>query len=59
LQKFNQFLESIVADKDGKDGNGGGSGTGGESKEFDDIEALQNRFKNLKTENEKLMKRKQ
>ena len=29
-----------------------------EGKEFEDIEALQNRFKNLKTENEKLMQRK-
>jgi hypothetical protein len=27
-------------------------------REFADIEALQNRFKNLKTENDKLMKRK-
>ncbi len=54
LQKFNDFLESIVQDKSG--GQGGASGEGG--KEFDDIEALQNRFKNLKTENEKLMKRK-
>lgn len=33
-------------------------GQGGEGKEFDDIESLQNRFKNLKTENEKLMNRK-
>jgi chromosome segregation ATPase len=48
LQKFNDFLESIVQDK----------GAQGEAKEFEDIEALQNRFKNLKTENEKLMKRK-
>lgn len=49
LQKFNDFLESIVQDKGGQ---------GGEGKEFDDIESLQNRFKNLKTENEKLMNRK-
>lgn len=34
LQKFNDFLESIVQDK------GPGSGGHGEAKEFDDIEAL-------------------
>ena len=46
-RKFNEFLESVVNDKNGT----------GDNKEFDDIEALQNRFKNLKSENEKLMKR--
>ena len=46
-KKFNDFLEQVVNDKNG------------DNKEFEDIEALQNRFKNLKSENEKLMKRKQ
>ena len=55
LQKFNDFLDSIVQDKGSQ---GGAGGAQGEGKEFEDIEALQNRFKNLKTENEKLMKRK-
>lgn len=62
LQKFNEFLESIVQDKSGGNGGAGQGGAGsgsGETREFEDIEALQNRFKNLKTENEKLMKRKQ
>lgn len=54
LEKFNNFLESIVQDKSGQ---GGPPGTTQE-REFADIEALQNRFKNLKTENDKLMKRK-
>lgn len=43
-KKFNKFLEEVVNDS-------------GENKEFDDIEDLQNRFKNLKNENAKLMKR--
>jgi hypothetical protein len=42
---FNKFLEKVVNDKDG------------ENKEFDDIDALQNRFRNLKNENKKLMAR--
>ena len=48
-KKFNEFLESVVNDKGGTAGDG--------NKEFEDIEALQNRFKNLKSENEKLMRR--
>lgn len=42
---FNKFLEKVVNDKEGED------------KEFEDIDALQNRFKNLKNENKKLMQR--
>ena len=44
-KKFNEFLESVVNDKNG------------DNKEFEDIEALQNRFRNLKNENKKLMNR--
>ena len=42
---FNKFLEEVVSDS-------------GENKEFADIDELQHRFKNLKNENQKLMKRK-
>ncbi len=42
-QQYNDFLEKVVGDKNG------------ENKEFQDIEELQNRFKNLKNENKKLM----
>lgn len=42
-------MDDIVNDKS--------NGTGAE-KEFSDIEKLQDRFKNLKNENEKLMQRK-
>lgn len=55
LEKFNNFLESIVQDKGGQGGPPGST----QEREFQDIEALQNRFKNLKQENDKLMKRKQ
>lgn len=41
-----------------KGSQGGPPGTTQE-REFQDIEALQNRFKNLKQENDKLMKKKQ
>lgn len=41
-----------------KSAQGGGPPGATQEREFADIEALQNRFKNLKTENEKLMKRK-
>ena len=44
--KFNEFLESVVNDK-----------SNGDNKEFVDIEQLQNRFANLKSENTKLMNR--
>lgn len=44
-QQYNDFLEKVVGDKNG------------ENKEFQDIEELQNRFKNLKNENEKLVKK--
>jgi hypothetical protein len=43
-KKFNKFLEDVVNDS-------------GDNKEFQDIDELQNRFKNLKSENMKLMKR--
>jgi chromosome segregation ATPase len=43
-KKFNKFLEDVVNDS-------------GDNKEFQDIDELQNRFKNLKSENQKLMKR--
>lgn len=43
-KKFNKFLEDVVSDS-------------GENKEFVDIGELQDRFKNLKNENQKLMKR--
>ena len=46
-KKFNTFLQSVVEDKDG----------GGDNKEFEDIDALINRFRNLKNENKKLMLR--
>jgi hypothetical protein len=42
---FNEFLQQVIEEKD-------------ENKEFDDIEALQHRFRNLKNENIKLMNRK-
>ena len=58
LEKFNNFLESIVQDKAGGQGGAGGQAGPSQEREFADIEALQNRFKNLKTENDKLMKRK-
>ena len=49
-----------MQDRGSQGGPGGAPGQGGgEGKEFEDIEALQNRFKNLKTENDKLMTRKQ
>ena len=54
LEKFNNFLELIVQDKSGQ----GGSSGSGQEREFPTIEELQNRFKNLKNENDKLMKRK-
>ena len=44
-EKFNLFLEQVVNEKDGQ------------NKEFENIEALQNRFKNLKNENKKLLLR--
>lgn len=43
-KEFNTFLESVINDS-------------GDNKEFTDIDELQNRFKNLKSENQKLMKR--
>ncbi|CDW75696.1 gtp-binding protein [Stylonychia lemnae] len=43
-RKFNKFLEDVVNES-------------GDNKEFQDIDDLQNRFKNLKSENQKLMKR--
>ena len=43
---FADFLEDVISDKN-------------DNKEFDDIEALKNRFRNLRKENERLMERKQ
>ncbi len=58
LQKFNDFLESIVQDMGNQNGGGAGANAG-DNEAFQNIEELQNRFKNLKSENEKLMRRKQ
>ena len=44
-KKFNEFLESIVNDKNS------------DTKEFEQIADLENRFHNLKQENKKLMNR--
>ena len=44
-KKFNEFLESVVYDKND------------DNREFEDIEKLQDRFKNLRRENEALMRR--
>ena len=43
--KFNKFLEEVVYDKND------------DNREFEDIDKLQDRFKNLRRENETLMKR--
>lgn len=44
-KKFNEFLEAVVYDKND------------DNREFEDIEKLQDRFKNLRRENEALMRR--